>query len=191
MTPEMLEILIGKYLDSEIAPSEQRLLDAELERDPQHKELLKQLQDLHECNAEVMASELTGTGRTAEDVFERAWLQQSKRPFRFLFRRSHTLRFAAGLAAGLIIGLILHFVLPPISQPPGDPVPAHLVVQNTDNQTKPGQVDLPRRMTDPDGNVFRNVDWYNFTDKEGNQWLIEGLRENVVRPASYSEDLLR
>jgi len=191
MTPKMLEILIGKYLDSEITPSEQRLLESELERDPQVKELLKQLQYLHECNTEVIPSEITGTGRPAEDVFERAWLQQSKRPFRFIVKRIHTLRFTAGMAAGLVMGLILHFMLPSISRTQIDPAPTNLVAQNSANQTEPKEEDFTTRMTDPDGNVFRNVDWYNFTDREGNQWLIEGLRENVVRPASYSGDLLR
>lgn len=189
MTPEMLEILIGKYLDSEITPSEQRLLDAELERDPQVKELLKELQDLHECNTDVITSEIAGTGRAPEDVFERAWLQQSKRPFRFFTERTRTLRFAAGMAAGLVMGLVLHFMLPSISPTPLEPVPTNLIVQNSTNQIEPEEADSPTLMTDQDRNIFRNVDWYNFTDKEGNQWLIEGLRENIVRPASYSEDL--
>ena len=110
-------------------------------------------------------------------------------PFRFFVRRIQTLRFAAGLAAGLVIGLLLHFVLPSNSQQPVGPTTSDLVVQNTTNQAKPEEPDFPTLMSDNDGNIFRNVDWYNFTDKEGNQWLIEGLRENIVRPASYSEDL--
>ena len=189
MTPEMLEILIGKYLDSEITPSEQRLLEAGLKRDPQVKELLKQLQDLHECNTEAVASELTGTGRTPEDVFERAWLQQSKRPFRFFVERIRTFRFAAGMAAGLVMGLLLSFMLPTIAPRQVDPASQNLVAQDSSDQSEPEEADFPTLMTDQDGNVFRNVDWYNFTDKEGNQWLIEGLRENIVRPASYSGDL--
>ncbi len=40
MTQEMLEILIGKYLDGEITPSEQCILQTELERDIKAKELL-------------------------------------------------------------------------------------------------------------------------------------------------------
>jgi len=189
MTPEMLEILIGKYLDSEIAPSEQRLLDAELEQYPQAKELLKQLQDLHECNAEVVGSQITGTGRAAEDVFERAWLQQPRRPFRFFVERIQRFRFAAGMAAGLVIGLLLPFMLPTISPRQVDPASQNLVAQDSSDQAEPEKADFPTLMTDQDGNVFRNVDWYNFTDKEGNQWLIEGLRENIVRPAGYSGDL--
>lgn len=189
MTQEMLEILIGKYLDSEITPSEQRLLEVELDRDPRAKELLRQLQDLHECSSEVVASEIAGRGRAAEDVFERAWQQQSKHSLRFIVKLGGHLRFAAGVAAGLLIGLSLHFVLPSVSAPHGDPVPPAAFVQNTENQVDVERPDFPRLLTDPTGNVFRNVDWYSFTDQEGNQWLIEGLREDIVRPAAYSGDL--
>jgi len=43
MTQEMLEILIGKYLDGEITPTEQSMLEAELDSDAQAKELLRQM----------------------------------------------------------------------------------------------------------------------------------------------------
>jgi hypothetical protein len=189
MTQEMLEILIGKYLDSEITPSEQRLLDAELARDPQVNELLRQLQDLHESSGEVVASEMSGLGRAAEDVFERAWQQQTRPSFRFRVTMGRHLRFAAGVAAGLLIGLALHLVLPSISQPQDDPVAPNVLVKNTDSRVDKEMPDSPGFITDPAGNIFRNVDWYSFTDKEGNQWLIEGLREDIVRPAAYSGDL--
>ena len=54
MKQEMLEILIGKYLDGEITPSEQQILQKELESNPQAKELLEQLQDLHERSCEAV-----------------------------------------------------------------------------------------------------------------------------------------
>jgi len=189
MTQEMLDILIGKYLDSEITPNEQQLLEAELERNPQVKELLRQLQALHESSGEVIASEFAGVGRAADDIFEQAWQQQSKHSFRFILKRGGHLRFAVGVAAGLLIGLVLHFVLPSISEPQSDPIPPTTVAQNTGDRIKIEEPDVPRFMTNPDSNVFRNVDWYSFTDKEGNQWLIEGLREDIVRPAAYSGDL--
>ena len=37
--------------------------------------------------------------------------------------------------------------------------------------------------------VMRKVDWYSFTDETGSQWLIEGVREGVARPAAYYDDL--
>jgi hypothetical protein len=189
MTQEMLEILIGKYLDSEIAPSEQRLLEAELERDPQARELLRQLQDVHEISSELVTSQITGCGRTAEDVFERAWRRRSASSLGFVVKLGGHLRFAAGVAAGLIIGLALHFVLPSIGEPQGSPSTPEAFVQEPENQSDTERPDLPRLLTDPADNIFRNVDWYSFTDNEGNQWLIEGLREDIVRPAAYSGDL--
>lgn len=189
MTQEMLEILIGKYLDGEITPSEQRMLEAELERDTQAKELLRQLQRLHECSCEAVTSEIMEPGRTAEDVFEQAWRRQSRHLLPLTMRKSGVLRFAAGVAAGLFIGLALHFVLPSASKLQVDPVRPEAVAQNVDEQADAERPDLPTFVTNPADNVFRNVDWYNFTDKEGNQWLIEGLREDIVRPAAYSGDL--
>ncbi len=48
---------------------------------------------------------------------------------------------------------------------------------------------FPGLAADPAGDVVLNVDWYNFTDKQGNKWLVEGLRENMVKPAAYYEGL--
>ena len=189
MTQEMLEILIGKYLDGEITPSEQRMLEAELERNPQAKELLAQLQHLHERSCEAVTSEVIAPGRPAEDVFEHAWRQQSRHLLPLMMRKSGTIRFAAGVAAGLLMGLAVHFVLPAGSIPQSDPVAPGGFVQNTDDHASLEETNPPRLLPDTAGNVFRNVDWYSFTDKEGNQWLIEGLREDVVRPAAYSGDL--
>ncbi|MHC4169259.1 MAG: anti-sigma factor family protein [Planctomycetota bacterium] len=117
MTQEALEIMIGKYLDGEITPSEQRLLEAELDRDPQSKELLGQLQEMHERCGEVVAAELLGRGESADEIFERAWRRQSGQPLRLMAKMRGHVRFAVGLAAGLVIGLALHFVLPIISEP--------------------------------------------------------------------------
>ena len=47
MNQELLEILIGKYLDGEITPSEQHILEDQLNADPQAEELLRQFQNLH------------------------------------------------------------------------------------------------------------------------------------------------
>jgi anti-sigma factor RsiW len=189
MTREMLEILIAKYLDGEITPSEEQVLEIELDRDPQAKELLEQLADLHECSTEAVASEITGRGRLAEDVFEQAWQKQSRHVLRFFPKLGGSLRFAAGVAAGLLVGLTLHFALSSGSTPQGNAAPMNTVARNVDRQANTDVPDLKRFVTTPDDNVTRNVDWYSFTDKEGNQWLIEGLRENKVRPAAYSEGL--
>jgi anti-sigma factor RsiW len=189
MKQEILEILIGKYLDGEITPSEQQILQAELQRDSKAKGLLEQLQDLHERSCQAVTSEIIGRGKDAEEIFERAWRRRKARPLRRILKMDGRLRFAAGLAAGLAIGLLLHFVLPFVSTSQSPDVPTNMLAQNTDTQMDAEQLNYPQTPTEPAGNPLRNVDWYSFTDKQGNQWLIEGLREDTVRPAAYYGDL--
>jgi anti-sigma factor RsiW len=193
MNEEMLEILIGKYLDGEITPSEQQILEAQLNRNPQAEELLRQFESLHERCSEVVTSELLGRGKTPEEVLNKAYQQQTKSPSERLSQNyihrivkiSGYMRFATGVAAGLLIGLALHFVLLANQTSQIEPTLPNVVAQNTNESTTP---DLQRASQVPvrnAGGVIRNVDWYNFTDEHGNQWLVEGLRENIVRPAVY------
>lgn len=189
MTQEMLEILIGKYLDGEITPSEQHILQTELDCNPKAKELLEQLQDLHERSCQAVASEIIERGKDTGEIFEQAWQRQAANPLHRVLKMNGWLRFAAGLAAGLIIGLMLHFVLPLISTTQSLDVPANIVAKNANNRMDAEQQTYPQPLINPAGNSLRNVDWYSFTDKQGNQWLIEGLRENTVRPAVYYGDL--
>jgi hypothetical protein len=189
MTQEMLEILIGKYLDGEITPSEQQILQKRLDNDSHARELLEQLQALNERSCEVVAAQIIGRGKEAEAIFEQAWQRQAANPLHRIPKMDGRLRFAVGLAAGLAIGLMLHFVLPFVSTPQSPPAPSDILAQNTDNQIDAEQFTLPESLTNPAENTLRNVDWYSFTDKQGNQWLIEGLRENNVRPAAYYGEL--
>ena len=189
MTQEMLEIMIGKHLDGEITPSEQYLLEVELDRDPQAKKLLEQLKELHQHCGEAVGSELLDRGGTPEEIFERAWRQHSKQPLRSILKIRGHMRFAAGLAAGLIIGLVLHFVLPVFSPSADEPAEREFVAEAPVNKVEVDQPEFPGFVFDPAGDVIRNVDWYNFTDKQGNKWLVEGLREDIIRPAVYYEGL--
>lgn len=189
MTQEMLEIMIGKYLDGEITPSEQRLLEAELDRDSQAKELLGRLQDLHDRCGEVVASEILGQGKAPEEVFGQAWGRRSKQPLRLTMKTRGHARFAAGVAAGLVMGLALHFVLPIVSTPASDPAGPNVVVRDTQSEDSFEQPAFPGFVSDPAGGMILNVDWYNFTDRQGNKWLVEGLREDIVRPAAYYDGL--
>ena len=76
MNQEMLEILIGRYLDSEITPAEQRLLDAELQAGPEARQLLERWQQLHEQARQALNTQLTEQGASAEAIFSRALAQQ-------------------------------------------------------------------------------------------------------------------
>lgn len=193
MNQELLEILIGKYLDGEITPSEQHILEDQLNADPQAEELLRQFQNLHERCGEVVTSELLGQGKTPDEILTKAYQQQSRSPLRHLtsnpLRRivkiGGYMRFAAGVAAGLIIGLALHFVLLSNQTLQIERTPSSTVAQNTNNNINPDIQRASLLQTRNAPGISRNVDWYNFTDEKGNQWLVEGYRENTVRPAVY------
>jgi anti-sigma factor RsiW len=189
MTQEMLEILIGKYLDGEITTSEQRMLNAALEEDSKAKELLERLQDLDESSRQAIISELIERGKTPEQIFRQACQQQSRNPLRPMIKMGGYIRFAAGVAAGFALGLSLHFVLPAVSMHQDKTVPQVTATQKGVNEKIAERLAYPPFLLDPTDNVIRNVDWYSFTDKQGNQWLIEGLRENIVRPTVYYEGL--
>jgi hypothetical protein len=186
MNQEMLEILIGKYLDGEITPSEQQILETQLNKDPHSEMLLRQFQDLHERSSEVVASELLGQGKTPEEIVNLAYQRQSKNPFTKIAAYRGYIRFVSGVAAGLIMGFALHFVLPGTPTIPNETNTQFASSQNANNQPNLGGRRPPRFPTDNTRNVVRNVDWYNFTDENGKQWLVEGLRENIVRPAVFN-----
>jgi len=184
MTEEMFEILIGKYIDGQITPSEQRILETQLQTNPHATQLLEQLQDLHRRTREVIASEILEQGNPADEIFEYAW-HQTKYHLSRRIKTGGYLRFAAGLAAGIVIGLTLHFVFAGHSALQSEPPITSPVVAGVDDE-RPTLLLLPSH---PQQNVIRNVDWYSFTDEQGNEWLIEGFRENVVRPVAYKPDL--
>jgi hypothetical protein len=159
------------------------LLDAALEEDSQARELLEQLQQLNQNSRQVVASEILESGKQADEIFEQAW-QQSKHSKGRIIKIGGFLRFASGVAAGLIIGLTLHFTILADSTPQNNLMsPDSIKVADVQSPSEPI---FPSEIEE---NVFRNVDWYSFTDESGDQWLIEGLRESIVRPAVYEEGL--
>lgn len=189
MKQEILEMLIGKYLDGEITSSERQMLDAAMESDPDARELLEQLQDLHRQACEVISSEVLDRGKTAEEIFEHAWRHRTRNPLHRIIRLGGLLRFTAGLAAGLVIGLTLHFALPVRSMPGNDEVPEKTLAQSTTAREDVEQMSTQLFPSNRAQNVSRNVDWYSFTDENGDQWLIEGYRQSIVKPVAYNPDL--
>ncbi|MBN2589220.1 MAG: hypothetical protein JXA96_05130 [Sedimentisphaerales bacterium] len=191
ISEEMFEVLIGKYLDGEITPSEQILLEAKLNSDPKASELLEQYQDLHEQSSEVLAVELLEKGKSSQEIFEKAF-QQSKYKSHHIIKLGGWIRFATGVAAGLIFGIALHFILLQTSSGrnelnparPAPGTPTYVKKINDDILFGPSQP-----LTQPSVVPVRNVDWYNFTDENGNQWVVEGVRENSVRPAVYEQGI--
>ncbi|UCG47590.1 MAG: hypothetical protein JSU94_05535 [Phycisphaerales bacterium] len=184
ITNEAIEILIGRHIDGEITPSEQRMLEAALERDSAARGLFEGLRALHESSVPAVGSEMTRGANEADEVFERAWRVAGGRLRRIRGARG-VIRFVAGLAAGIVIGAVLHFAVAG-----GTAAPERSAVGLSQDGKAETQERVLREVL-PDGapDVMRNVDWYSFTDRGGDQWLIEGLRENMVKPAAYYGDL--
>lgn len=192
---DKLEILIGKLFDGELSPAEQRLLESELEHNSAARELLEQLRTLHECSREAVACEILGPGSDPQEIFSRAWQQSKKSFWRQIVRADGHLRrglqprFALGLAAGFLLGLALHFVLARGPKPPTDAPARPLIAQDIPVERNEWDGFRPTGEALSHGQVTRSVDWYGFTDERGNQWLIEGMREGMVKPAAYDGDL--
>jgi len=176
------EILIGKYIDGEITPSEQGMLDGAMEKDSQVKELLEQLAELHEAGAEAVGAGVLDKGRSAEEIIDLAW--RGKKALQVRIFSGGVLRFAAGLAAGLMIGFLLHLVPSGGSLERSDKMEPREIASNAADQADAQTAPAGLR-----GDVTRNVDYFGFTDDDGGQWLLEGLREDMVRPAVYYGDL--
>jgi hypothetical protein len=117
MTQQMLEILIGKFLDAEISPVEKQMLDSALERDPQAKDLFNQLKELHELNQQAVSSDVIEKGRSAEDIFEDAWHERKRIRLPYMVRAMASRKFAAGIAAGLLLGIFLLNYIPATKVP--------------------------------------------------------------------------
>jgi len=190
-TNDRLEVLIGKFLDGEISPSEQRFLDRALQRDGQARELLDQFRSLHECSREMIVTEVLDPGADSGDIFERAWQRNKKPSWRRIVIVDGHLRFAAGLAAGLILGVFLHFALVWNAGTPGGPAHEPVVAGHVPVDARlsaDGEAMQSLRLPHSD-RVTRKVDWVSFTDDAGHQWLVEGIREGLARPAAYYGDL--
>ena len=79
MNEQMLEILISKYIDSEITPAEQKMLDTELQSNPDAQETLKALEQLRDQSQQMLKEEVVLSGAPASTIIEQA-LAQSSRP---------------------------------------------------------------------------------------------------------------
>jgi len=180
---DRLEILIGRLVDGEISPSERQILERELDANSQARDLLEQLRSLRQYSRQAVAAEVSG-GASADQIFERALQQNAKSAYRRVFRIDGRLRFAVGLAAGLILGLALHFV--PIwgSRTPMQ-APENGLVVRAPATTGGEPTVLPVARREVSRPVDREVDWYVVTSPTGEQWLVEGVREGLVKTADY------
>ena len=188
MTDEHLELLIGKLLDGEIAPGEREVLEAELGQNHRAQELLEQLQTLRDGSREAIASRVLAVGAGPDETLQRARQGAKCVSGRRIAVAGGHLRFAMGLAAGFVLGLALHFTLVWGGGPQILPAARPPVATDTQPEATGNDGVFPVAFSETARPPVRKVDYYGFTDRQGNQWIVEGVREGVVRPAaSYGE----
>jgi hypothetical protein len=126
-------------------------------------------------------------------------------------------RLAVGIAAGFLLGLLLNLLPIPRAHIPSAAPSGPLVARDVPSGREDGVPntmvrawDRPSNATlrvgsaepelmemeilpasqpqDPSRNTVE-VDWYIFTDRAGNQWLLEGTYEGAVNPTAPADDL--
>ena len=179
MDNDRFEILMGKFIDSEIEPSEQRLLETQLAMDPQSRRLFEEFKALHSM-ARTEIAPLAQAGRSFDAIFALAWKQSRRGRHRIIHVPVGAGRFVAGLAAGLmLVAMVWVSTRSLVPQTAPAPDGASMVAAEPE---VPDRI-VPRKAMDSSAPVIKNVDYYYYTDEDGQRWMIEGVRENV-RPKS-------
>lgn len=188
-TDDRLEILIGRSLDGETSLAEQQWLNGEFRRSSQARELFEQMKRLYACSRQTVQSEVLERGKSPEDILQQVWQRHEGTAEPRPVMAGRHWRFAAGVAAGFLLGLLLHLVLVSGDRDRTRPLKRPVVAADVGSAETPNARDtqiIPVNYPRPS---MRSLDWYSFTDREGRQWLVEGVREGVVQPAVYRGDL--
>jgi hypothetical protein len=193
MNENMLEILIGKYIDSEITPAEQRLLDHELRTNPQAQTLLEHYQQLDLLTRQAVSDQLDASAPSFDDIFGKAIerYQPQSRWKRLVF--SSWLRVPASAAAGFLIGLFSLYAYSQLSLPYNtlDPKSEPPKIAIINKQSTPGATRVTQLVPHHHSPSSRHsrTDWYTFTDPSGARWLLESQRDGDYDLAGYTGDL--
>ena len=191
MSEELTEILIGKFLDSEITPAEQQLLEIELRKNPQSQKLLDELKQFHELTAQALDQELNESDASCEEIFQRASAQvpdpKNQRIIKFNLWQK-----VASIAAMLMIGFSVYLVVqsnqvtnvvPPTG---GIPLPPNTTTEIADNQ---GAQSLSTGPVQPVRYGPPGSDFYYVKSPDGTEWLIQNPPQNQIRRASYNGEI--
>jgi len=184
MENETLQILITKFLDGEIASDERKALQRHLDKDPEAQKLFQRMEQLNHHSQQAVTEAVFNKGRPFDETFDKAWQKSDNAPVQRPLLLYRWANFAAGLAAGLMIGLAAHFVIFPDSSSTTTSPPVSTVSSHAGPKVIQG---FPRHLGRPP--VIHNVDWYHLTNKAGEQWLIEGCRDELMTEAVYHGDL--
>ncbi len=196
MNEEMLEILIGKFLDSEITPAEQKLLDAELQSNPKAKNIFRQWQQLHEQTEQALTAEVLENGQSPQEIFRRAVTIHERNRWKRRLRPSRWLPTVGALAAGLMLGIGLFSLMT-------DNASDH---RTTPTRDEPKMV-MREKQTSPDPTTTaeesgpklvemmeptprnRPMEYYFCTDSDGVRYVVETPTDHNVSWVSYQDNL--
>ena len=186
MDNDRLEILMGKFVDGEIEPSEQRLLETQLAADPQSRRLFEEFKTLHAL-AQTDVTPLAESGRSFEAVFASAWKKSLRGQHRIRKAPIGVIRFVSGMAAGLVLTVLVQVSMRPVAvvetAGPADSIPQAATLTNGPDRI------LTRAAGNNSTPVIKDVDYYYYTDENGQRWLIEGFRENIKTQLASYQDL--
>ncbi|MBI9019550.1 MAG: hypothetical protein JEZ07_20055 [Phycisphaerae bacterium] len=191
MNQEYLEILIGKYIDGEITPAEELMLQDELHSNEASKNLFEQYIRFSQTAQQFVQAEVLDSGKDFNDIFNDAW-QQSDHGSHIRFSWPSA-KFIGGLASGLAAGFMLALIVltgqpsqpRPTNHIPGGEIsnaavtPTIPIINTQNNAIDAREIPKPRQ----------TVDYYYYTDDNGKQYIIENYRNSNVTNASYDGGL--
>ena len=187
-----LEVLISRYLDGEISAREMEDLRAMVDSDDQAKDLFDQMVRLHRCCQDAIQTRVIQQGRPMEDLIASAWEGHQGHIWLGRITRVVSSQFVSGLAAGLVVALLVHLAVtsqrsarPTPSGSEAAGVPSAVTTAATDEGLTGRTAELTEAV--PKQDAVGQVDYYTFTDRQGNHWVIEGLSEERVQAVGYRD----
>lgn len=187
-----LEVLISRYLDGEISAREMEDMRAMVDSDDQAKDLFDQMVRLHRCCQDAIQTRVIQQGRPMEDLIASAWEGHQSHIWLGRIRRVVSSQFVSGLAAGLVVALLVHLAVTSQRSTPPTPsgseaagVPSAVTTAATDEGLTGRTTELTEAV--PKQDAVGQVDYYTFTDRQGNHWVIEGLSEERVQAVGYRD----
>ncbi len=197
MNEEMLEILIGKSIDSEITPAEQRLLDVELKNNPEAKQLFQELQTLKDQASYELQNALDSDSPFPREHFDNAWREHhdSQDPSTLRFPAWQQTIISAAACFLIALGIFQMIQTKPIKKLPVGTTHAQMKQsQQPINFAQKNNVivdkTLPPRLT-PKERTSPYIDWYIVTTPSGTQYIYETHRNQPsdITTASYQDGI--
>ena len=198
MNDETTEILISKFLDSEITPAEQRILEAKLSQDADARDLLESLRQLRDQASRALNDELGSVGRSPEELFAAAASQSVGHRNTVTTFAQRYWQVAAALAVGVLIGtqaFRLNQYNPSSADPAVSKAITHDAARVVNNETSYAATDNGRDNPNPNNNSSSSSDG-NMSAVDADEQKIARARPNgqsgptATRPRTPQPDLM-